>query len=155
MNDPNSTLLKSKVKECRATVNFLLEVERQFLQQKLKNKKLMFANRGTSFFHSLIKKKNSANSIPALIKSDGSSTTSLEEVFSEFINYYDNLLCVDTPVHAISLDIINKGPIVSDDDFNMLSAPIQDDEIRKALFHIGDDKAPGPDCYTAAFFKAS
>lgn len=155
LNDPNSLLLKDKVKESRITANFLLEAKRQFLQQKLKNKNHLFADRGTNYFHTMIKKKNSSNTITSFLKSDGTNTTSQEEVISEFIKYYENLLCVDTPVQTISAKIINKGPILSDEDHNILSAPIEDDEIKRALFHIGDDKAPGPDGYTAAFFKST
>ncbi|KAJ9543676.1 hypothetical protein OSB04_023383 [Centaurea solstitialis] len=33
--------------------------------------------------------------------------------------------------------------------------PISDEEIRWAVFHIGNDKAPGPDGYTSKFFKSA
>lgn len=47
------------------------------------------------------------------------------------------------------------GPSINEEDFNFLDAPILDDEIKNALFHIGDDKAPGPDGFYAAFFKSN
>lgn len=50
LNDPSSSSLKAKVQECRKGTNFLLEAERQFLQQKLKNKHLLFADRGPNIF---------------------------------------------------------------------------------------------------------
>ncbi|GAA0157719.1 hypothetical protein LIER_14924 [Lithospermum erythrorhizon] len=34
-------------------------------------------------------------------------------------------------------------------------APVSDEEIRWAVFDIGDERAPGPDGFTAAFFKAN
>lgn len=57
LNDPSSHSLKDRVKETKKAVNFLLEAERQFFKQKLKNKHLIFGDRGTSYFHSMVKKK--------------------------------------------------------------------------------------------------
>lgn len=139
--------------ESRRNANFLLEAERQFLQQKMKTKHLIFAGRGTKYFHSLVKKRNSVSSIPALIKEDGTSTTSQEEVIEELLNYYKELLYIDNQTLPISTDIVLQGPILSEVDCSFLTAPIDDASIKEALFHIGDEKAPGPDGYTTAFFK--
>lgn len=32
---------------------------------------------------------------------------------------------------------------------------VSDDEIKQAMFDIGDNKAPGPDGYMARFYKSS
>ncbi|GAA0167130.1 hypothetical protein LIER_22132 [Lithospermum erythrorhizon] len=37
----------------------------------------------------------------------------------------------------------------------ILAAPVSNEEIRWALFDIGDERAPGPDGFTASFFKAN
>lgn len=42
---------------------------------------------------------------------------------------------------------------MSEENFYLLTAPIDEVFIKEALFHIGYDKAPGPDGFTAAFFK--
>ncbi|KAL0355147.1 UNVERIFIED_CONTAM: hypothetical protein Sradi_3961600 [Sesamum radiatum] len=36
-----------------------------------------------------------------------------------------------------------------------LTAPILDVEIREAVFGVGNEKSPGPDGYTAKFYKAA
>lgn len=41
---------------------------------------------------------------------------------------------------SISSEIINQGPTISDEDFSFLSSNIKDEEIKDALFHIGDGK---------------
>lgn len=153
MNNPTSTSLQSRAKDFRRTANFLLEAEKNFFKHKLKNTHLLMADRSTSYFHSLVKKKNFNSTIPYLMKADGSYTTSQEEVFKEFTSYFQNLLCNDEPVSDISTDIVNMGPLLSAEESSFLSTPITDEEIKEALFHIGDDKAPSPDGFTAAFFK--
>ncbi|XP_019183032.1 PREDICTED: uncharacterized protein LOC109177999 [Ipomoea nil] len=47
------------------------------------------------------------------------------------------------------------GSNVSADQALNLVAPISKEEIKEALFSMGNDKAPGPDGYTAAFFKVN
>lgn len=143
IGDPNSPSLKAKVKECRMTSTFLLEAERLFFSQKLKNRHLLLADRCTTYFHSLVKKRNSASTIPSLLKEDGSPTTSQEEVIQEFSNFFSNLFCSDHQlVTPISPHIINMGLTIYAEDSCLLAAHITDEEIKEALFHIGDDKAP-------------
>ncbi|GFS34973.1 wall associated kinase 5 [Actinidia rufa] len=47
------------------------------------------------------------------------------------------------------------GTWVSDGQAIDLTSPVSDEEIKAALYGIGDDKAPGPDGYPACFFKKS
>ena len=44
---------------------------------------------------------------------------------------------------------------MSDDQAIDLVRPMLDEEIKAALFDIGDDKAPGPDGYSSCFLKKS
>lgn len=53
MENPESLVLKARVNDCRSTTNFLLEAERLFFQQKLKNKHFLLADKGTHYIHSL------------------------------------------------------------------------------------------------------
>lgn len=153
MLNPSFPILKVQAKEHRATANFLLAAERVFLQQKTKNAHVMLADRNTAYFHSLLKKRNVGYSIAAIRKSDGTLTKSQDEVVNEFVDFYKNLLGVDAQVIPISTDIMKEGPVLSLEDKALLSAPIDDLEIKDTLFHIGDEKARGPDGFSAAFFK--
>ena len=53
------------------------------------------------------------------------------------------------------LEIFSVGNLVSLDHASDLTRSVQDDEIKAALFDIGDEKAPGPDGYSSCFFKKS
>lgn len=124
----------------------IIEAERLFLHQILKAKHLMLADRGTKY---------SSSFIPSLVKSDGNLTTSQDEVIKEFIDYYTDLLGQEHPffLFLLSAYYVSQGPILSEQDREFLISPIDDKAIKDALFHIGDDKAPGLDGYTAAFFN--
>lgn len=125
MANPTSQVLKAMVIECKNTSLFLLEVERLFLQQKLKIKHLL-ADKGTHYLYSLIKKRCSCYTIAALTKSDGTSTTSQDEVALEFVNYFDNILGIESPVTPIFVEVVNQGPILSKDDIAFLASPFDD-----------------------------
>jgi len=49
---------------------------------------------------------------------------------------------------------VQSGPCLGDD-FLSLLAPVSSTVIKKALFSIGNDKAPGPDGFSSLFFKKS
>lgn len=94
MQNPHAEVLKQRVHEARTRANFLMEAERQFMQQRLKNKHLCFVHKNTKYFHSLVKHRNLRSSIEiaAISKSNGTITTSQVEIVDEFINYFANLL---------------------------------------------------------------
>ncbi|GJX68191.1 hypothetical protein Tco_0303918 [Tanacetum coccineum] len=42
---------------------------------------------------------------------------------------------------------------VSADSFSSMVRPVTDEEVKAAMFSIGDERAPGPDGFSSAFFK--
>ena len=51
------------------------------------------------------------------------------------------------------MDVIRCGPCLAPSAYDGLLAPFLGDDIKSALFSIGNDKGPGPDGYFAFFFK--
>lgn len=49
--------------------------------------------------------------------------------------------------------IFQAGPRFSDTDYMQLLSPITDEMIKEYLFHIGNEKSPGPDGFNVVFFK--
>ena len=48
-----------------------------------------------------------------------------------------------------------EGNLLEAEHANDLIRAVTDEEIKSALFSIGEDKAPGPDGFTSCFFKTS
>ncbi|CAH9111762.1 unnamed protein product, partial [Cuscuta europaea] len=71
----------------------------------------------------------------------------------EFVEFYTKLFGTHYPTTGLDPSIVTSGNILPLDAVEGLVTPITDLEIKEALFDIGDNKAPGPDGYTSAFFK--
>jgi len=61
----------------------------------------------------------------------------------------------ESACRQIDDSVLNAGPKVSADQARSLINSVSRQEIKEALFDIGDDKSPGPDGFTSYFFKKS
>ncbi|VFQ94486.1 unnamed protein product, partial [Cuscuta campestris] len=151
--DPNNQTLLDDADIIRKRANFLLDAELAFYQQKAKCDFLMNSDRCTSYFHSIVKKNRRKNTVGFLVREDGSKTTSKNEVASIFVDYFTTLFGTTSLVEPFELEILTAGTRVPSSAQSTLLASVTPEEVREAVFDIGNDKAPGPDGYTAAFFK--
>ncbi|GKC93006.1 putative RNA-directed DNA polymerase, eukaryota, reverse transcriptase zinc-binding domain protein [Tanacetum coccineum] len=74
------------------------------------------------------------------------------KVADVFVSHYHMFLGGDMACNNLNMDgLFSKK--VSADSFSNMARPITNDEIKKAMFSIGEDRAPGPDGFSSAFFK--
>nr|GMD40667.1 uncharacterized protein LOC109147524 [Ipomoea batatas] len=132
---------------------YLAEAEKQFFYQKLKLKSLIDGDKGTKYFHDLVKKSNRDKSITCVLDENDEPTTSLTQVGALFVNYFKSLFGVSCDRIPCNPTFIQNGPLVTDSQHHMLTCEVSAQEIKDALFDIDDLKAPGPDGFSAAFFK--
>ena len=150
---PSSAVTHANVAELRKRCLFLKEAERLFFQQKAKGAHLMRSDKCTKFFHSMARRNAKRNFIAAIRKSDGSFTSSQAQIAEEFLGFYRNLLGTCCSTDCINPSIISSGPLLSAAHAEALIRSVSHQEIKDALFDIGDEKAPGPDGFSASFFK--
>ncbi|XP_038708543.1 uncharacterized protein LOC120003593 [Tripterygium wilfordii] len=55
----------------------------------------------------------------------------------------------------LDVEIVQSGPCLNETSHGFHLAPMTNEDIKMALFSIGDDKAPRPNGYSSAFFKQS
>jgi hypothetical protein len=60
---------------------------------------------------------------------------------------------MSNPTIPLDSGVIHSGPCLSSSSYDLLLSPVTHDDIRKIVFSIRDDKAPGPDGYSLFFFK--
>ncbi|CAH9148298.1 unnamed protein product [Cuscuta epithymum] len=150
---PHNSEIKEQLKEARGKAIFLGEAECSFFQQKAKATHILEADRGTRYFHAIVKRNASRNAITSITLEDGTFTNSVNQVGNEFVKFFIDLF--GTRMNNLSIDhsVLGTGPLIEPSVHDSLLSPITNEEIKDALFDIGDDKAPGPDGYSSAFFK--
>lgn len=152
---PDSLEARGRVERAKTEARRLNEAEASFLGQLAKAKHVLRSDRCTRYFHGLMRANGRRAHIPAISRHDGSHTTSMDEVAQEFVGFYKSLFGTDVDVMEPGADCFAPGGRVLDSDCQMLAAPVSNAEIKAALWSIGDDKAPGPDGFTAKFFKST
>ncbi|GFZ12807.1 hypothetical protein Acr_23g0011920 [Actinidia rufa] len=154
-DNPRDDSLQSKVVDLRGKACRLDEAEISFCSQLAKAKYLKNCDKGTKFFHDLIKNNRTRNQVVSLTKSDGVVTTSPQQVSSLFVEYYENLLGTRNNVLRLDSRVLTDGARVENEQALALTRPVLDEDIKVALFDIGDDKAPGPDGIPVAASRLS
>lgn len=141
------------MEHARVKAIFLGKAEKSFYYQKAKCFYIRDGDRSTKFFHNMSKRNSKRNYVPSIIKLDGVSTESTTEVLDEFLKYYTELIGTRTTCSPLDESVFDYGPCLGDEERIRLDSDVSEDEIKAALFDIHDDKAPGPDGYSAHFFK--
>nr|GMD42193.1 uncharacterized protein LOC109184888 [Ipomoea batatas] len=144
---------RTKLSDLQKRASFLAEAERQFVSQKLKFKVLIDGDKGSKYFHDLIKRSNRDKSITCILDHHGQHTTSLAQVGAIFVEHFEDLFGSARARTTCNPVFLSNGPLFDSSQHDQLCKDVTNEEIKDALFAINDQKAPGPDGYSAAFFK--
>ncbi|KAL0455561.1 UNVERIFIED_CONTAM: hypothetical protein Slati_0895300 [Sesamum latifolium] len=91
------------------------------------------------------------------MNSQGCYLTEEPEVVNEFIEFFENLLGGQQRSQFLNLTYLRPWArhIISNEEGAELIRPVLRSDVKGAVFDIVEDKAPGPDGYSAAFYKAA
>ncbi|GJZ83065.1 protein LAZ1 [Tanacetum coccineum] len=103
------------------------------------------------FFHKSLKSRNRKSRIEVIRTATNEEVTGTS-VLEVFVAYYESFLGTSTACDDLDLTSLFVMKVSESTNAHMVSS-ITNEEIKRAMFDIGDDKAPGPDGYTSAFFK--
>ncbi|XP_021985819.1 uncharacterized protein LOC110882016 [Helianthus annuus] len=152
-NQPNVESLRVQEATVSAEYQEALLDEERFLKQKSKVDWLRAGDMNTAFFHSSLKNRNHHSRID-VIRDAGGTLFEGNHVHQAFVDHYEKFLgCRGDTLLNPAPDLFSNvlDPSVA----NHMCRQVTEDEVKKAMFSIGIDKAPGPDGYTAAFFKSA
>lgn len=152
--DPlNETVKREEARISRAYREAALEEERM-LKQKSKIHWLNVGDQNNKFSHKSIQVKRNKNRISSILNGQGDRIEG-ESMVNHFISFYKDLLGTKsecTSIEGLSEMFDRKVP--ADMGAEMLKE-VTREEIREVVFAMGDDKASGPDGYSAKFFKSA
>jgi hypothetical protein len=148
MNDENEAIAKQKA----ALIELLLEQQEVHWLQRSRANWLRQGDRNTSFSHQFALARRKKNRILKL-KNDQNILVEGTEALKPFIlEYFSNLF--SSEVHMTDPAVLEKIVSKVDQDMNdKLLAPFSYEDVKKAIFSIGDLKAPGLDGLHAIFYK--
>lgn len=109
-------------------------------------------DKNSAFFHKILKGRIHKNRILSICDDQGNKYDD-DKVAEQFVHHFQEFLGTSEEISDITEPetlFVNKIP---ENEAENMIREIADVEIKEALFDIGDNKAPGPDGYTAKFFK--
>ena len=133
-------------------IELILEQEEIYWIQRARANWLKHGDRNTSFFQQFAAQRRRRKKIKGLIDENGCFQTDEDRMSNIVYGYFQNLFSAEvTQIDGSSLlDVQRK--VTGDMNFGLL-APYTAEEVKNALFSIGDLKAPGPDGLHAVFYK--
>ena len=151
--DPFNSILREEHAAYLKAYNDAVLDEERFLKQKAKVEWLKVGDSNSAFFHKTVKSRVTRSRIDAVTDLDGKVLDG-ENVTQAFITHYTRFLGHADPVENLNIVGLFSNRL-SQDQAIAMTTDVTDTEVREAIFSMGDDKSPGPDGFSACFFKAA
>ncbi|GJV37057.1 sodium/hydrogen exchanger 6 [Tanacetum coccineum] len=125
--------------------------EERFLKQKAKIEWLKADDSNTAYFHKIVKSKCTRNRIK-MVSDASNNLYDGNQVPDAFVNHYNQFLGAEgVTIPLDDHDLFTR--VLDDAKADFMVREVSNDEVKSVIFSMGDDRAPGPDGFTAAFFK--
>ncbi|XP_062080013.1 uncharacterized protein LOC133784752 [Humulus lupulus] len=126
----------------------------QFLKQKVKIQWLKEGDQNTKLFHNSIRSRRIQNAIYSTWDLQGNRHDTQDGVSLAFQEYYSDLLGMKVASRkSVIASIVQEGQVISESQAEFLVKRFTEAEVKAAVYSIPNDKAPGLDGYSSAFFK--
>ncbi|OMO65780.1 reverse transcriptase [Corchorus capsularis] len=139
-------------KELQHEYSKVLRQEELLWFQKARTKWIQSGDRNTTYFHTLALVKRSRNRIRSLKDSEGNWVNDQAVIKRMAVQHYKTLY-TESLEGSLRPDISVTFPRLEVNEIEELHKPVDDDEVKEAMFSIGPHKAPGPDGFQARFFQ--
>nr|GEY06987.1 hypothetical protein [Tanacetum cinerariifolium] len=149
--DPSSSILREEHAHYLLAFKAAQLDEERFLKQKAKIEWLKAGDSNTAYFHKIVRSKCTRNRIE-MVSDASNNIYDGNQVLGAFVNHYNQFLgaeCVTIPLD--DHDLFTR--VLDDAKADFMVRDVSNDEVKSVIFSIGDDRAHGPDGFTAAFFK--
>lgn len=124
--------------------------EKVYWSQKSRIMWLKEGDNNTKYFHAYVAQRRKSNSIERLLNENGAVCESEEDLEEEIQHYYNNLFTSSSP-HGWQEMLQGMPRSITSALNQLLTKPVEDTEIKRALFAMNPQKAPGPDGMSLIF----
>ncbi|CAA0837766.1 Unknown protein, partial [Striga hermonthica] len=126
--------------------------EEEFWRQKARNQWLKEGEQNSKFFHALTIQRRKTNAITRLVDDNNILRETDEKIQDCVVDFYSQLFSTDG--FRGDAGILNLIPQTISCDLNdSLICPVEEEEIKNALFCMSPNKAPGEDGYPPLLFQ--
>jgi hypothetical protein len=147
---PHEILLKT---QSNVEIARLLREEEIKWYQRSKSQFILEGDANTRYFHSVANRRHRKKRIHSLVQDEG-TIEGHENLKSYITNYYKSLFgSPDEGNFGMDETRTDDIPQVSVEENNFLNALYTEDEVKKAVFQMEHNKAPGPDGFPAEFYQ--
>ncbi|XP_062103610.1 uncharacterized protein LOC133814696 [Humulus lupulus] len=148
LHDSHST---KKFQEASSSLFEILTQQEVFWKQRSKQLWLREGDLNSKYFHASARTRRRANHIESLRNDTGEMVDWRSGLEHLMVEYFQTLFksSVDEWNEVVSRVV----PTITPSQNAMLLAPIEDDEVKSALFHMHPDKSPGPDGMSPGFYQ--
>jgi hypothetical protein len=147
---PQEIELKS---QSNAQIARLLREEEIKWYQRSKSQFILEGDANTRYFYSVANGRHRKKLIHSLVQDEG-TIEGHENLKSYITNYYRGLFgSPDEGNFSMDETHTDDIPQVSVEENGLLTAPYSKDEVKKAVFQMEHNKAPGPDGFPAEFYQ--
>lgn len=141
-----------EVEDLRRQLITAFREEDEFWKQKSRTRWHRAGDRNTKFHHATTKHRRARNRVICIKDKEGRMVESDRGIEKVAVDYFQDLFSTSVPTDMdASLRFIKNKVSGTTNDF--LTAEPTEQEIKKALFDINPDKAPGPDGMTSRIFQ--
>ncbi|GJX13355.1 hypothetical protein Tco_0205113, partial [Tanacetum coccineum] len=149
--NPFDVSIREEQASVLASFNEACLIEEKFLKQKAKVDWLREGDSNSAYFHKVVKSRIGRSRID-VVTSDNGDMFENDQVPEVFVHHYEAFLGQPGSTSGFNANNLFQTRLEEDVALNM-TRQVTRQEVKSALFSMGNEKAPGPDGYTAAFFK--
>ncbi|XP_035834111.1 uncharacterized protein LOC110881992 [Helianthus annuus] len=135
--NPWSVHLRQKEAQCLKDFQAAAYDEECFLKQKSKVDWLCAGDSNTKYFHNIVKTRNARARIYSVMDTMGVRHEG-EDVADAMVLHYSSFLGMEHPVETTNLENLFTN-VLSDEDAVYMIRPITREEVKNAMFSIGED----------------
>ncbi|XP_020096969.1 uncharacterized protein LOC109716078, partial [Ananas comosus] len=153
--EANSSISQNDIVKLNSLYNKHNALLRQINTKWWQKARIRWAQNGdlnTKFFHNTTRIRRHRNRINFIKCSNGVHATNQVDITNEFCRFYLSLWMPNTRTDSMPVSWPDL-PAISQENAEVLIKPIEDLEIKQALWSMPNGKAPGPDGLQAEFFK--